>query len=218
MEDIPVFASLNLSPGYMFLSVQWRVHFFFLFCFFVCFFFLFFCLSLCVCLCLPLWLTDANTPKKCRALFGLDQLSLWCKPCRYNCCSANGRKTSTMSSFFLLDYDYYYIPLKKNTVSIRVVTDGKLFFSLLRFYRGASCCKTPLAANFFFLHPHWTRFKAQWQKMDFFSKINKYFISTNVSRCKITASPLVSFGITFPYNRTHWNPFSPQAVDNSLPS
>ncbi|XP_053367162.1 transcription factor 7-like 2 isoform X13 [Clarias gariepinus] len=26
--------------------------------------------------------TDANTPKKCRALFGLDQLSLWCKPCR----------------------------------------------------------------------------------------------------------------------------------------
>ncbi|XP_051926784.1 transcription factor 7-like 2 isoform X19 [Hippocampus zosterae] len=25
---------------------------------------------------------DANTPKKCRALFGLDQLSLWCKPCR----------------------------------------------------------------------------------------------------------------------------------------
>ncbi|XP_055031362.1 transcription factor 7-like 2 isoform X15 [Misgurnus anguillicaudatus] len=26
--------------------------------------------------------TDANTPKKCRALFGLDQLGLWCKPCR----------------------------------------------------------------------------------------------------------------------------------------
>uniref|UniRef100_A0AAX7TPN0 HMG box domain-containing protein n=1 Tax=Astatotilapia calliptera TaxID=8154 RepID=A0AAX7TPN0_ASTCA len=25
---------------------------------------------------------NANTPKKCRALFGLDQLSLWCKPCR----------------------------------------------------------------------------------------------------------------------------------------
>ncbi|XP_038677158.1 transcription factor 7-like 2 isoform X13 [Scyliorhinus canicula] len=25
---------------------------------------------------------DANTPKKCRALFGLDQQSLWCKPCR----------------------------------------------------------------------------------------------------------------------------------------
>ncbi|XP_036802229.1 transcription factor 7-like 2 isoform X17 [Oncorhynchus mykiss] len=25
---------------------------------------------------------DANAPKKCRALFGLDQLSLWCKPCR----------------------------------------------------------------------------------------------------------------------------------------
>uniref|UniRef100_A0AAY5E7F7 HMG box domain-containing protein n=1 Tax=Electrophorus electricus TaxID=8005 RepID=A0AAY5E7F7_ELEEL len=25
---------------------------------------------------------DANTPKKCRALFGLEQLSLWCKPCR----------------------------------------------------------------------------------------------------------------------------------------
>uniref|UniRef100_A0A8C8IK22 HMG box domain-containing protein n=1 Tax=Oncorhynchus tshawytscha TaxID=74940 RepID=A0A8C8IK22_ONCTS len=24
----------------------------------------------------------ANAPKKCRALFGLDQLSLWCKPCR----------------------------------------------------------------------------------------------------------------------------------------
>uniref|UniRef100_A0A4W6C134 Transcription factor 7 like 2 n=1 Tax=Lates calcarifer TaxID=8187 RepID=A0A4W6C134_LATCA len=46
------------------------------------FLFLFFFLSLCVCLCLPLWLTDANTPKKCRALFGLDQLSLWCKPCR----------------------------------------------------------------------------------------------------------------------------------------
>lgn len=30
----------------------------------------------------PLWITDANTPKKCRALFGLDQLGLWCKPCR----------------------------------------------------------------------------------------------------------------------------------------
>ncbi|XP_010713061.1 transcription factor 7-like 2 [Meleagris gallopavo] len=27
-------------------------------------------------------LTDANTPKKCRALFGLDRQSLWCKPCR----------------------------------------------------------------------------------------------------------------------------------------
>ncbi|XP_030629054.1 transcription factor 7-like 2 isoform X2 [Chanos chanos] len=26
--------------------------------------------------------SDANTPKKCRALFGLEQLSLWCKPCR----------------------------------------------------------------------------------------------------------------------------------------
>uniref|UniRef100_A0A671NGQ1 Transcription factor 7-like 2 n=1 Tax=Sinocyclocheilus anshuiensis TaxID=1608454 RepID=A0A671NGQ1_9TELE len=25
---------------------------------------------------------NANTPKKCRALFGLDQLGLWCKPCR----------------------------------------------------------------------------------------------------------------------------------------
>ncbi|XP_070608790.1 transcription factor 7-like 2 isoform X7 [Erythrolamprus reginae] len=25
---------------------------------------------------------DANTPKKCRALFGLDQQPLWCKPCR----------------------------------------------------------------------------------------------------------------------------------------
>ncbi|XP_041116686.1 transcription factor 7-like 2 isoform X19 [Polyodon spathula] len=25
---------------------------------------------------------DTNTPKKCRALFGLDQQSLWCKPCR----------------------------------------------------------------------------------------------------------------------------------------
>uniref|UniRef100_UPI00358F7825 transcription factor 7-like 2 isoform X3 n=1 Tax=Myxine glutinosa TaxID=7769 RepID=UPI00358F7825 len=26
--------------------------------------------------------TDANSPKKCRALFGLEQQSLWCKPCR----------------------------------------------------------------------------------------------------------------------------------------
>ncbi|XP_037659651.1 transcription factor 7-like 2 isoform X22 [Choloepus didactylus] len=25
---------------------------------------------------------DANTPKKCRALFGLDRQTLWCKPCR----------------------------------------------------------------------------------------------------------------------------------------
>ncbi|KAG9267884.1 transcription factor 7-like 2 isoform X2 [Astyanax mexicanus] len=33
------------------------------------------------CLSLPP-ITDANTPKKCRALFGLDQLVLWCKPCR----------------------------------------------------------------------------------------------------------------------------------------
>ncbi|XP_015203014.1 transcription factor 7-like 2 isoform X2 [Lepisosteus oculatus] len=33
------------------------------------------------CLSLPP-ITDANTPKKCRALFGLDQQSLWCKPCR----------------------------------------------------------------------------------------------------------------------------------------
>ncbi|XP_070608789.1 transcription factor 7-like 2 isoform X6 [Erythrolamprus reginae] len=33
------------------------------------------------CLSLPP-ITDANTPKKCRALFGLDQQPLWCKPCR----------------------------------------------------------------------------------------------------------------------------------------
>ncbi|XP_041116689.1 transcription factor 7-like 2 isoform X21 [Polyodon spathula] len=33
------------------------------------------------CLSLPP-ITDTNTPKKCRALFGLDQQSLWCKPCR----------------------------------------------------------------------------------------------------------------------------------------
>lgn len=71
------------------------------FSFFCLFVFLFF---VCVCLCLPLWLTDANTPKKCRALFGLDQLSSWCKPCRYNCCSTSGRKTSTMSSLF-----YYHL-------------------------------------------------------------------------------------------------------------
>lgn len=95
----PSVASLNLSPGSMFLSVQWRVHFLL--------FFFFFFLSLCVRLCLPLWLTDANTPKKCRALFGLDQLSLWCKPCRYNCCSTNGRKTSTKSSFFSLIIIYF---------------------------------------------------------------------------------------------------------------
>lgn len=36
----------------------------------------------CLC-CVFMWITDANTPKKCRALFGLDQLGLWCKPCRY---------------------------------------------------------------------------------------------------------------------------------------
>lgn len=107
-----------------------------------------------------------------------------------------GRHPQWAASFSLIMI--ITISLLKNTVSIRVETDGKLFFSLLRFYRGASCCKTPLAAIFFFLPPHWTRFKAQWQKMDFLSKINKYFISTNVSRCKITASPLVSFGITFP--------------------
>lgn len=59
-------------------------------------------LSLCVCLCRPVRLTDANTPKKCRALFGLDQLSLWCKPCRYYCCRTNGRKTSAKSTFFSL--------------------------------------------------------------------------------------------------------------------
>uniref|UniRef100_A0A671L989 Transcription factor 7-like 2 n=1 Tax=Sinocyclocheilus anshuiensis TaxID=1608454 RepID=A0A671L989_9TELE len=29
---------------------------------------------------------NANTPKKCRALFGLDQLGLWCKPCREKKC------------------------------------------------------------------------------------------------------------------------------------
>ncbi|XP_063290073.1 transcription factor 7-like 2 isoform X2 [Pelobates fuscus] len=33
------------------------------------------------CLSLPP-ITDANAPKKCRALFGLDQQNLWCKPCR----------------------------------------------------------------------------------------------------------------------------------------
>ncbi|KAL7990606.1 hypothetical protein Chor_014036 [Crotalus horridus] len=27
-------------------------------------------------------IVDANTPKKCRALFGLDRQTLWCKPCR----------------------------------------------------------------------------------------------------------------------------------------
>ncbi|XP_069467905.1 transcription factor 7-like 2 isoform X8 [Ambystoma mexicanum] len=33
------------------------------------------------CLSLPP-ITDANAPKKCRALFGLDRQNLWCKPCR----------------------------------------------------------------------------------------------------------------------------------------
>uniref|UniRef100_A0A3Q2CL80 Transcription factor 7 like 2 n=1 Tax=Cyprinodon variegatus TaxID=28743 RepID=A0A3Q2CL80_CYPVA len=51
------------------------------------------------CLSLPP-ITDANTPKKCRALFGLDQLSLWCKPCRYNCCSSTKRKTNHTELFF----------------------------------------------------------------------------------------------------------------------
>ena len=64
-------------------------------------------LSLCVCLCQPVRLTDANTPKKCRALFGLDQLSLWCKPCRYNCCRTTGRKTSAKSTFFSLIITHY---------------------------------------------------------------------------------------------------------------
>lgn len=63
----PSVDSPNLSPAYMCcLSNDVSI-----FCVFVLF------------VCLPLWLTDANTPKKCRALFGLDQLSLWCKPCRY---------------------------------------------------------------------------------------------------------------------------------------
>lgn len=69
---------------------------------FFLFFFFFPFLSLCVCLCLPLRLTDANTPKKCRALFGLDQLSLWCKPCRYNSCCTSDRKTSTVNGVFFL--------------------------------------------------------------------------------------------------------------------
>lgn len=38
---------------------------------------------LCCIFCVYLMLTDANTPKKCRALFGLDRQTLWCKPCRY---------------------------------------------------------------------------------------------------------------------------------------
>lgn len=37
----------------------------------------------CIFFCVYLMLTDANTPKKCRALFGLDRQTLWCKPCRY---------------------------------------------------------------------------------------------------------------------------------------
>uniref|UniRef100_A0A2I2ZXL4 CTNNB1 binding N-teminal domain-containing protein n=1 Tax=Gorilla gorilla gorilla TaxID=9595 RepID=A0A2I2ZXL4_GORGO len=37
---------------------------------------------LCCIFCVYLMLTDANTPKKCRALFGLDRQTLWCKPCR----------------------------------------------------------------------------------------------------------------------------------------
>lgn len=120
-------------------------------------FFPFFFLSLCVCLCLPLWLTDANTPKKCRALFGLDQLSLWCKPCRYNCCSTNGRKTSTKSSFFSLIITY----TSKKTCFHQY---GNRWQTLLLTSprRGASCYKFP-HSDFSSLNS----VQAQWQKMDF---------------------------------------------------
>ncbi|KAF4791231.1 Transcription factor 7-like 2 [Turdus rufiventris] len=41
---------------------------------------------------------DANTPKKCRALFGLDRQSLWCKPCSPNplpCHVAHGAESES---------------------------------------------------------------------------------------------------------------------------
>ena len=141
-------------------------------------FFLF--LSLCVCLCLPLWLTDANTPKKCRALFGLDQLSLWCKPCRYNCCSSNGRKTSTMSSFFSLMI-CSDIPLK--TFFHRCAKTWKNFSCLLlSSLRGASCSKFP--------HSSFSSFnlvQAPVAENGFLNKISQIYLE-EISRGKITAS------------------------------
>ena len=53
-------------------------------------------------------LTDANTPKKCRALFGLDRQTLWCKPCRYiPYCKAFGKNQSILSFWYLSASIYF---------------------------------------------------------------------------------------------------------------
>lgn len=69
-----------------------------------------FLFSLCV-LCLPFWLTDANTPKKCRALFGLDQLSLWCKPCRYTPKGTFGKDVDHNDDCEKMKIDFFFSPL-----------------------------------------------------------------------------------------------------------
>lgn len=104
------------------------------------------CLS-CMFVCLPLWLTDANTPKKCRALFGLDQLSLWCKPCRYITAVNGGRRPQGAASTPRLFF--FFTPLV--SVSIGALTDGKTLSAAPPARRGASCYKFFLTAIFFLL-------------------------------------------------------------------
>lgn len=70
----------------------------------------FFCFP-CVFLCLPFWLTDANTPKKCRALFGLDQLSLWCKPCRYTLKGTFGKDVDHNDDYEKMKIDFFFSPI-----------------------------------------------------------------------------------------------------------
>lgn len=118
--------------------------------------FFFVLLSLCVCLCRPVRLTDANTPKKCRALFGLDQLSLWCKPCRYYCCRTNGRKTSAKSTFFSLIITHCASKTQLPPCGNRWQT--LCSFSTLRNF----LLKIP-SQQF----PSYILVQAQWQKMDF---------------------------------------------------
>lgn len=167
------------------------------------FLFFFVLLSLCVCLCRPVRLTDANTPKKCRALFGLDQLSLWCKPCRYYCCRTNGRKTSTKITFFSL-----IITHCASETQFRPC--GNRWQTLLRCFPhwGTSCYKFPLS-NF----P-----RISWSKPSGRKWISKWYDQIFDCKQKPGWDFPMSFWNTLCTRLTGRNPFSSQAVAESLPS
>lgn len=93
---------------------------------------IFFCFP-CVFLCLPFWLTDANTPKKCRALFGLDQLSLWCKPCRYTPKGTFGKDVDHNDDYEKMKIDFFFSPLLLFVFFLLVSSVSYMFDKLVDF-------------------------------------------------------------------------------------